>query len=42
MIINDAKNDSLMTIYKIKRLNLNLKNYICQNDIAFFSTNMIF
>ena len=40
--VNDAKNDNSMTTRKIKRLNLNLKDYIRQNDIAFFPTNMIF
>ena len=41
IVVDDAENDDSRTTRRIKRLSLKLKNCIRQNDIAFFSTNMI-
>ena len=42
IVVNNMKNDNSIMTRKIKCLNLNLKNCIRQNNIAFFSINMIF
>ena len=41
IVVDDAKNDDSRTTHRVKCLNLELKSCIRQNDIAFFSTNMI-